>query len=117
MSPPYRAALAAIDADPNQRLLVVEHDGVAVGTMQLTFIPGIAYREQSGISVLSMLGGLLAGIVYSRNRPAAPVRPLHTAWMPQPCSSSDMAAPSMQFGPGAGGATGVAVATCAASGR
>ncbi|MGV3490887.1 MAG: GNAT family N-acetyltransferase [Devosia sp.] len=40
--PRYLAALAAIDADPNQRLVIAEHDGQPVGTLQLTFIPGIA---------------------------------------------------------------------------
>src|SRR5437764_12640891 len=35
-----------------------------------------------------------------------PDLPVHTAWLPQPCSSSDMAVPSMQFGSGAGGAAG-----------
>ena len=42
---PYRAAFAAIDADPGQLLLVVtaEDDRVAA-TMQLTFIPGLARR-------------------------------------------------------------------------
>lgn len=40
--PRYLAALAAIDADPNQRLLIAEYDGQPVGTLQLTFIPGIA---------------------------------------------------------------------------
>lgn len=39
--PRYLAALAAIDADPNQRLLIAERDGQSVGTLQLTFIPGI----------------------------------------------------------------------------
>src|SRR5438105_851831 len=29
--------------------------------------------------------------------PRCPSRPFDTAWMPQPCSSSDMAAPSMQY--------------------
>lgn len=37
----YLAALAAIDADPNQRLIVVEQAGLPVGTFQLTFIPGL----------------------------------------------------------------------------
>jgi len=40
--PRYLAALAAIDADPNQRLLVADYDGRPAGTLQLTFIPGIA---------------------------------------------------------------------------
>lgn len=40
--PRYLAALAAINADRNQKLVVAELDGVPVGTLQLTFIPGIA---------------------------------------------------------------------------
>ncbi len=39
--PRYLAALAAIDADRNQRLVIAEQDGQSVGTLQLTFIPGI----------------------------------------------------------------------------
>lgn len=39
--PRYLAALAAIDADPNQRLVVAQYEGRPVGTLQLTFIPGI----------------------------------------------------------------------------
>ncbi|MDY0871784.1 GNAT family N-acetyltransferase [Dongia rigui] len=38
----YVAAFAAIEADPNQFLAVVEEDGEIVGSLQLTFIPGIA---------------------------------------------------------------------------
>lgn len=41
MGPEYLAALAEIDADRNQRLVVVEHDEHRVGMFQLTFIPGI----------------------------------------------------------------------------
>lgn len=40
--PRYLAALDAIDRDPNQKLLVAELSGDSVGTLQLTFIPGIA---------------------------------------------------------------------------
>jgi len=38
----YRDAFAAIDRDPNQELVVAELDGRVVGTIQLTFIPGIS---------------------------------------------------------------------------
>jgi GNAT superfamily N-acetyltransferase len=41
---PYLAAFAAIDADPNQLLVVAELDGKIVGTMQLTFIRGLSHR-------------------------------------------------------------------------
>jgi GNAT superfamily N-acetyltransferase len=40
---PYRAALAAIDADPNQVLCVVEQEGRIAGTLQLTFIAGLSH--------------------------------------------------------------------------
>jgi GNAT superfamily N-acetyltransferase len=39
---PYLAAFAELEADPNQRLIVAERDGTAVGTFQLSFIPGVA---------------------------------------------------------------------------
>lgn len=42
--PGYLAALAAIDADPNQMLLVATLNEEPVGTFQLTFTPGIARR-------------------------------------------------------------------------
>jgi len=39
---PYLDAFAAIDADPNQLLVVVTQDGEVVATMQLTFIQGMS---------------------------------------------------------------------------
>lgn len=39
---PYLAAFAAIDMDPHQVLTVVEQQGRIVGTMQLTFMPGLS---------------------------------------------------------------------------
>jgi GNAT superfamily N-acetyltransferase len=39
----YFTAFAAIDADPRNLLVVGEHDGVVVATMQLTFIPNITF--------------------------------------------------------------------------
>ena len=44
LDPGYAAAFAAIDADPNQRLLVAEREGAVVGTFQLTFIAGLSHR-------------------------------------------------------------------------
>lgn len=38
----YCNAFAAIDADPNQLLAVVEHDGEIIGCMQISFIPGLS---------------------------------------------------------------------------
>jgi ribosomal protein S18 acetylase RimI-like enzyme len=37
----YADAFAAIERDPNQYLLVAEHDGTVAGCLQLTFIPGL----------------------------------------------------------------------------
>jgi len=42
--PRYLAAFEAIDADPNQRLIAAELDGRVVGTMQLSFLPGLSFR-------------------------------------------------------------------------
>jgi GNAT superfamily N-acetyltransferase len=40
----YTDAFAAIAADPNQLLVVAEQDGEVVGTLQLSFIPGLSYQ-------------------------------------------------------------------------
>jgi GNAT superfamily N-acetyltransferase len=40
----YEAAFGAIDTDPAQLLVVAEADNRVVGTLQLTFIPGLARR-------------------------------------------------------------------------
>ncbi|WP_369806813.1 MULTISPECIES: GNAT family N-acetyltransferase [Amycolatopsis] len=42
--PGYLRAFEAIAADPNQLLAVAERDGALVGTLQLTFIPGLSRR-------------------------------------------------------------------------
>ncbi|MFD4196277.1 GNAT family N-acetyltransferase [Amycolatopsis thermoflava] len=42
--PAYLRAFQAIDADPGQLLVVAERDGEVVGTLQLTFIPGLSRR-------------------------------------------------------------------------
>jgi len=42
--PVYAAAFAAIEADPNQLLAVVEEAGRIVGCLQLSFIPGLSRR-------------------------------------------------------------------------
>lgn len=44
LDPRYLAAFEAIAADPNQRQIVADLDGRVVGTMQLSFLPGIASR-------------------------------------------------------------------------
>lgn len=40
--PAHEAGFAAIEASPNDELWVAELDGEVVGTMQLTFVPGIS---------------------------------------------------------------------------
>jgi GNAT superfamily N-acetyltransferase len=42
--PAYLAAFHAIDADPNQRLIAAELDGKLIGTLQLSFLPGLLFR-------------------------------------------------------------------------
>ncbi|MBO0661142.1 GNAT family N-acetyltransferase [Jiella sp. MQZ9-1] len=44
LDPVYGDAFAAIDADPNQRLIVALKDGETVGTLQLSFLPGLGHR-------------------------------------------------------------------------
>ncbi|MEZ7002009.1 N-acetyltransferase family protein [Streptomyces sp. AD55] len=41
---PYRSAFARIAADPHQHLVVAVRDGRAVGTLQLTVVPGLSRR-------------------------------------------------------------------------
>ena len=40
----YLRAFAAIDADPNNELVVVELNGEVAGVLQLTFIPSLTYQ-------------------------------------------------------------------------
>ena len=42
--PAYDAAFAAIEADPNQFLAVVEEGSAVIGCLQLTFLPGLSHR-------------------------------------------------------------------------
>lgn len=44
LDPRYLAAFDAIDADPNQHLIAAELDGAVIGTMQLSFLPGLSFR-------------------------------------------------------------------------
>ena len=44
LDPAYIAAFAALEADANQRLIVAEISGAVVGTMQLSFLPGISRK-------------------------------------------------------------------------
>jgi GNAT superfamily N-acetyltransferase len=42
--PDYDNALAAITADPNHEMFVVDNDGVPVGCFQLSYLPGLMRR-------------------------------------------------------------------------
>jgi len=44
LPPSYGAAFDAIEADPNNELVVATLDGRVIGVLQLTFIPSITYR-------------------------------------------------------------------------
>jgi GNAT superfamily N-acetyltransferase len=44
LPPAYYKAFAAIGADPNNELVVVELDGQVIGVLQLTFIPYLTYQ-------------------------------------------------------------------------
>jgi GNAT superfamily N-acetyltransferase len=44
LDPRYEMAFTDIDRNPNQRLVVAERHGAVIGTMQLSFLPGIAFR-------------------------------------------------------------------------
>lgn len=40
----YTRAFAAIDADPNNEVVVAEHDGAVIGTLQITVIVNLTYQ-------------------------------------------------------------------------
>ncbi|UIJ44110.1 GNAT family N-acetyltransferase [Sphingomonas cannabina] len=44
LDPGYTAAFAAIAADPDQELIAAEQDGRIVGTLQLSFLPGLSFK-------------------------------------------------------------------------
>ncbi len=43
LNPAYQSAFDAIHADPNNELIVVEHDATLVGVLQLTFMPNLTH--------------------------------------------------------------------------
>ncbi|MFI5713511.1 GNAT family N-acetyltransferase [Kribbella sp. NPDC051620] len=59
---PYQAAFTAIDADPNQLLVVADRNGELIGTLQLTIIPGLSRQgatrgQVEGVRVASSARG------------------------------------------------------------
>ncbi len=74
----YYAAFAAIEADPQQELVVAELAGSMAGSLQLTFIPGLSYQgacraQIEGVRIRGDLrgrglGGQLVGWAIARAR-------------------------------------------------
>ncbi len=54
LDPGYLAAFDAIDADPDELLVVAEQDAAVIGTMQLSFLPGIAFRGSWRLQIESV---------------------------------------------------------------
>ena len=54
---PYRAAFKAIDADPNQHLVVADRGGRIVGCLQLTVIHGLSRRAATRAIIESVRVG------------------------------------------------------------
>jgi GNAT superfamily N-acetyltransferase len=50
----YYTAFEAIQADPNQELIVAELDGEVVGTLQLTTLPSLSYQGRMRAQVESV---------------------------------------------------------------
>ena len=44
LDPGYEKAFAAIDQDPNNRIVVMEADSRIIGCLQLTFLPGLSFK-------------------------------------------------------------------------
>lgn len=66
LDPRYITAFEAIDTDPNQILVAAELDGRLVGTMQLSFLPGLSFRGSwrgliEGVRIASDLRGRRLG--------------------------------------------------------
>ena len=63
LDPGYIAAFETIAANPDQRQIVAELDGKVIGTMQLTFIPGIAFKGawRGQIEAVRVASGLRGG--------------------------------------------------------
>ena len=60
INPRYLDGFAAITRDDNQLLAVAERDGVVVGCLQLTFVPGISH--------LGAWRGLVEGVRVARSQ-------------------------------------------------
>ena len=75
--PKYLTAFRAIDADPNQFLLVVENGAQIVGTLQLTFI--------AGLSRAGLKRGLVEAVRVARDRRGEKIGEAMIAWVLEKC--------------------------------
>jgi GNAT superfamily N-acetyltransferase len=75
--PQYLNAFRAIDADANQFLLVVDDGTAIVGTLQLTFIAGLAHR--------GLKRGLVEAVRVARNRRGEKIGEKMIAWAIEKC--------------------------------
>lgn len=75
--PRYLEAFRAIDADANQFLLVVDDGGGIVGTLQLTFIPGLSRG--------GMKRGLIEAVRVASDRRGERIGEAMIAWVLDKC--------------------------------
>jgi GNAT superfamily N-acetyltransferase len=75
--PKYLTAFRAIDADPHQFLLVVENGAQIVGTLQLTFIAGLA---RAGLK-----RGLVEAVRVASDRRGEKIGEAMIAWVLEKC--------------------------------
>ena len=75
--PQYLNAFRAIDADANQFLLVVDDGTAIIGTLQLTFIAGLAHR--------GLKRGLVEAVRVARNRRGEKIGEKMIAWAIEKC--------------------------------
>jgi GNAT superfamily N-acetyltransferase len=73
----YLSAFRAVDADPNQFLLMVEDDARIVGTLQLTFIPGLSRGGQKR--------GLIEAVRVASDRRGEKIGEAMFAWALEKC--------------------------------
>jgi ribosomal protein S18 acetylase RimI-like enzyme len=79
LAPSYLDAFRAIDADPNQLLAVAVETGQVVGTLQLSFIPGISRK--------GAWRGQIEGVRVARHRRSGGVGKRMIEWAVEECRS------------------------------
>ncbi len=67
---PYAVAFGTIEHDPNQVLVVADRDGEVIGTLQLTYVPGLSRRgatraiiEAVRVTAAARSGGIGARLI------------------------------------------------------